>query len=410
MHSNRNASRSFGARDLQSRMKDDRRRKSFLGRTALVGVGFTEFSRESGRSVLSLAAEACRRAIDDAGLSRSDIDGVVSYSVLNDSVPTQAVATVLGLGELNFALDMNLGGQAPCFMVMQAAMAVDSGLADAIVIFRALNGRSGVRVGSTPFHGPAGQYRYPIGFSAYPQYIAMWARRYMIETGATYDDLGAVAIAQRVYATANDRAAVRAPLTLQSYLASPFVADPFRGPDCTTEVDGACALVVTTLERALSLRHSPAVVGGAAYVLGNRSGLDIGDALLWKDYSRNYTNLLAKPLWASAGLGPDEIDFAELYDCFSSTVLFGLEGLGFVGRGEAGGFVTAGNTALGGRLPTNTNGGLLCEGYLHGMNTLAEAVMQIQGRSGERQVPRANSCVVTSGGMMDGSALVLTRA
>ena len=143
---------------------------------------------------------------------------------------------------------------------------------------------------------------------------------------------------------------------------------------------------------------------------GNRSGLDIGDALLWKDYSRNYTSLLADALWDSAGMGPDEIDFAELYDCFSSTVLFGLEGLGFVGRGEAGAFVRSGSTALGGRLPTNTSGGLLCEGYLHGMNTVAEAALQIQGRSGERQVPHANSGVVTSGGMMDGSALVLTRA
>lgn len=391
-------------------MKHDRRRESFLGRTAIVGVGYTEFSRDSERSVLSLAAEACRGAIEDAGLSRNDIDGVVSFSVLNDSVASQAVATVLGLPELTYALDMNLGGQAPCFMVMQAAMAVDAGLADAIVIFRALNGRSGIRVGSTEFQGPAGQYRYPIGFSAYPQYIAMWARRYMIETGATYEDLGAVAIAQRAYAQANERAVVRAPLTSQSYLESPFVADPFRVADCTTEVDGACALIVTTLERAAALRHRPAVVRGAAYALGNRSGLDIGDALLWKDYSRNYTSLLAESLWDSAGLGPAEIDFAELYDCFSSTVLFGLEGLGLVGRGEAGGFVRAGNTALGGRLPTNTNGGLLCEGYLHGMNTLAEAVLQIQGRSGERQVPNANACVVTSGGMMDGSALVLTRA
>ena len=391
-------------------MKRDRRRESFLGRTAIAGVGYTEFSRDSGRSVLSLAAEACRRAIEDAGLHRSDIDGVVSFSVLNDSVPSQAVATVMGLPELTYALDMNLGGQAPCFMVMQAAMAVESGLADAVVIFRALNGRSGIRVGSTQFLGPAGQYRYPIGFSAYPQYIGMWARRYMIETGATYEDFGAVAVAQRAYAQANDRAVVRAPLTAESYLESPFVCDPFRVADCTTEVDGACALVVTTLERARDLRHSPAVVRGAAYILGNRSGLDIGDALLWKDYSRNYTSLLAKTLWDSAGVGPTEIDFAELYDCFSSTVLFGLEGLGFVGRGEAGGFVRAGNTALGGRLPTNTNGGLLCEGYLHGMNTLAEAVLQIQGRSGERQVPSANSCVVTSGGMMDGSALVLTRA
>src|ERR1017187_4607869 len=156
--SNRSAGQSSAVRDPRLRMKAERQQHSFLGRTAVAGVGFTELSRDSGRSVLALAAEACRKAIEDAGLQRADVDGVVSFSVLNDSVPSQAVATVLGLPQLTYVLDMNLGGQAPCFMVMQAAMAVDAGLADAIVIFRALNGRSGVRVGSTQFHGPAGQY------------------------------------------------------------------------------------------------------------------------------------------------------------------------------------------------------------------------------------------------------------
>ena len=220
----------------------------------------------------------------------------------------------------------------------------------------------------------------------------------MIETGATEEDLGAVAIAQRSYAVANERAVIRTPLTHQQYLDAPYVADPFRTPDCTTEVDGACAVVVTSLERARSLRQEPAVIAGAAYALGKRSGLDIGDALLWEDYSRNYTSLLADDLWRSAGLGPDGINVAQIYDCFSSTVLFGLEGLGFVGRGEAGAFVRDGNTSLTGRLPTNTGGGLLCEGYLHGMNTVAEAVLQIQGRSGERQAPTADSVRCHVGG------------
>ncbi|HEY4024820.1 MAG TPA: acetyl-CoA acetyltransferase [Candidatus Dormibacteraeota bacterium] len=386
------------------------RRPSFLGRTAIAGVGYTTLSRASGRSVLSLAAEACRNALDDAGLERERVGGIASFSVLADSVPGQSVATVLGLGPLGYVLDMSLGGQAPSFLVMNAAMAVESGLADAVLVYRALNGRSGVRVGSTQFPGPGSQYRYPIGFTAYPQYMAMWARRYMIETGAGCEDLAAVALAQRAYAELNERAIVRRPLTLDEYLAAPFVADPYRAPDCTSEVDGACALLVTSLDTARQLRHDPVVVQGAAYALGRRSGLDIGDALLWEDYSRNYTSLLADDLWRSAGLGPDQVDLAEIYDCFTSTVLFGLEGLGFVGRGEAGEFVRSGGTALEGRLPTNTNGGLLCEGYLHGMNTVAEAVLQVQGRAGPRQVARHDSCVVTSGGMMDGSALVLTRA
>jgi acetyl-CoA acetyltransferase len=385
------------------------KRAAFLGQTAIVGVGYTPFTRRSGKSVLALAAEACRNAIADAGLELQAIDGVASFSVLNDSVPSQSVATVLGLPKQSYVLDLNLGGQAPSFMAMHAAMAVHAGLAEYVVAYRALNGRSGMRVGSSVFGGPGAQYRYPIGFTAYPQYMAMWARRYMIETGATEDDLAAVPIQQRRYAAANDRAIVRAPLTMDDYRAAGYVAEPYRIPDCTSEVDGACAIVITALDNARALRHPPAILEGAAYAAGHRSGLDIGDALLWEDYSRNYTSWLADDLWTSADMKASDVDFAEIYDCFSSTVLMGLEGLGLVGRGEAGAFIRSGNTALDGTLPVNTNGGLLCEGYLHGMNTLAEAALQIQGRGGERQVPRNGTCVVTSGGMMDGSALVLAR-
>jgi acetyl-CoA acetyltransferase len=341
-------------------------------------------------------------------MEASEVDGVASFSLLNDSVPSQAVATSLALPTLRYSLDMNLGGQAPCYLVMHAAMAVASGLARNVVIFRALNGRSGLRIGSSQFQGPGGQYRYPIGYTAYPQYIAMWARRYMIETGAGYDDLAAVALAQREYALANERAILRKPLTLDEYFASPLIADPFRVADCTVEVDGACALLVTSLAQARKQKHRPVVIQGAAYASGQRSGLDMGDALLWEDYSRNYTSALRKELWASAGMEPDDMDFAEIYDCFSSVVLFGLEGLGLAERGAAGEMIRSGATRLRGELPVNTNGGLLCEGYLHGMNTVAEAVLQIQGRCGERQVPTANAGVVTSGAMMDGSALVLT--
>jgi acetyl-CoA acetyltransferase len=129
---------------------------------------------------------------------------------------------------------------------------------------------------------------------------------------------------------------------------------------------------------------------------------------MWEDYTRNYTSLLRDDLYRRAGLGPDDVQFAEIYDCFTSTVLVGLEGLGLCKRGESGAFARAGETALDGRLPTNTHGGLLSEGYLHGMNTVAEAALQIQGRCGDRQVPRNEVCAVTSGALMDGSALILT--
>ena len=305
-------------------------------------------------------------------------------------------------------MDFQQGGQSPCFMVQQAAMAIEQGYAENVVVFRALNGRSGVRVGSGAFAGGAAQYRYPIGYNAYLMYIAMWARRYLHETGSTPEDLGAVAVAQRAYAVLNDRAIQRRPLDLEGYLASPMVADPFRVADCTSEVDGACAVLVTSLERARDLRHPPAVVASAAYRAGARPGLDIGDHMLFDDYTRNFTSLLREELYGRAGLSPADVDFAEIYDCFTSVVLMGLEGLGFCGRGEAGEFVRSGATARGGSLPTNTHGGLLAEGYLHGMNSVNEAVLQIQGRAGDRQAPRHEVGVVTSGALVDGSSLILT--
>jgi acetyl-CoA acetyltransferase len=378
-------------------------------RAAITGVGFTELTKDSGRSVLALASEACRRAIDDAGLRPGDIDGVVTYQYLGDSVPAQAVAAVLAMGDLTHTLDSGLAGQAPCAVVAHAANMVGLGVCRNVVVYRALNGRSGQRVGSARAPGEASDLRYAAGLTAYPQTIAMWARRFMIDTGATEADLAAVAIAQRDWAADNPRAIRRRPLTLEEHHASPYVASPLRSVDCTTEVDGACAVVVTSIDAASDAPHPAVGIEGAAYALGRGGGLDMADVLTWPDLSRNYTSFLAQSLWRSAGLGPSDIDVAEIYDCFSSVVLFALEGLGFAERGGAGDLVRSGVTRPGGALPVNTNGGLLCEGYLHGMNTLAEAVLQLQGRCGPRQVPHASVGLVTSGALQDGSALVLAR-
>ena len=377
-------------------------------RAAVAGVGYTPFCRESGRSVLDLALDACRSALADAGLGAADVDGIASFSLMHDSVPAQAVATGLALPALTLALDVDLGGQAPCYLVSLAADAVISGRARHVLVFRALNGRSGPRVGTMQFSGMGAQYRYPIGYDAYLLYVGMWAQRFLHETGQGSEDLGAVAVAQRAYAVDNDRAVRRKPLTLDEYLAAPFVAEPFRAADCTVEVDGACAVVVTSLDRARDLRHPPAVIASGEYWAGPRSGLDIGDHLLWDDYTRNYTSGLRDRLFGRAGVTASDVHLAEIYDCFTSTVLIGLEGLGFCGRGESGSFVRSGATAPNGSLPVNTHGGLLAEGYLHGMNTVAEAVLQVQGRAGVRQVAAHDVCAVTSGALMDGSALILT--
>jgi acetyl-CoA acetyltransferase len=378
-------------------------------RAGIAGVGYAPFSKDSQRSVLSLATEACRAAVDDAGAEPAEVDGIATFSVMHDSVPAQAVATTLALPTLRFSVDADLGGQAPCYLLGLAAMAVETGRARSVLVYRALNGRSGARVGTMQFNGMGAQFRYPIGYDAYMMYVGMWAQRFLHETGQGEEDMAAVAIAQRRYAMDNDRAARRRPLTLEEYLASPHVVHPFRADDCTVEVDGACAVLVTSLERARALRHPPAVVASTAYRAGARPGLDIGDHTLWDDYSRNYTSHLREELFAAAGLAPSDVQVAEIYDCFTSTVLLGLEGLGLCERGGSGALVRSGATAIGGTLPVNTHGGLLSEGYLHGMNTVAEAVLQVQGRGGARQVPRHEVAAVTSGALMDGSAMILTQ-
>ena len=382
-------------------------RPSFLGRAALAGVGYTSLSKASGRTVAALAIEACAAALADCGMAADDVDGIVSYSLYGDSVAGQAVANGLGIPQLRYSVDLNLGGQAPCFSVMNAAMAVASGVAKSVLVFRALNGRSGVRIGSVRYPAPSAQYRYPIGFTAYPQYVGMWVRRYLVETGHVPEDLRHVVLAQRRYAALNERAMTRREITAEEYRQAPMLVDPFRIPDCTTEVDGACAVLVTSVERARTLAHRPVVIEGAAWATGARPGADIADILAWPDYSRNCSAALADDLWRSARMSPGDVDFAELYDCFSGVVYMALEGLGLVERGAAPAFVASGETWRDGALPVNTHGGLLCEGYLHGMNTVAEAVLQVQGRGGERQAPRHDRCVVTSGALMDGSALVL---
>lgn len=374
---------------------------------AITGTGATAYSKASGRSVLSLADEAARAAIADAGLTPADIDGVASFMVMHDSVPTVALASSLALPGLRWALDVDLGGQAPCHLVVQAAAAIATGQARHVLVFRAMNGRSGPRVGTMQFHGGGAGYRYPIGYDAYLMYVAMWGQRFLHETGQGPEDLAAVAIAQREHAARNPGAMRREPLDLDAYLALPYVVEPFRSPDCTVEVDGACAVVVSALDVARDLHHPPAVVASGGYRAGPRPGLDIGDHLLWDDYTRNYTSHARDELFGRAGLQPSDVQVAEIYDCFTSTVLMGLEGLGLCGRGESGAFVRSGATALDGRMPMNTHGGLLAEGYLHGMNTVVEAARQVHGVAGPRQAASHEVVAVTSGALMDGSVMLL---
>ena len=261
-----------------------------------------------------------------------------------------------------------------------------------------MNGRSADRVGTMEFAGMGGQYRYPIGYDAYLMYVAMWAQRFLVRDrpgGRRPGRRGARPARVRHRQRPRRSAAGRS--TSSSYLAAPYVVDPFRADDCTVEVDGACAVLVTSLDRARDLRRPAGGDRLRGYRAGPRPGLDIGDHLLWSDYTRNYTSILAEDLFGRAGLTPGDVQFAEIYDCFTSTVLIGLEGLGLASGASPAPSSAGGPHPARRRLPTNTHGGLLSEGYLHGMNTVAEAALQVQGRGGERQAPRHEVCVVTSG-------------
>jgi len=369
---------------------------------AICGVGYTPFTKDSGSSVLRLAVEACDAAVADAGLDPTDVDGVATFSLNSDSTPAVAVASSLGTVESKVLLDVQMGGQAPCYLTGLVAKLIEAGEIETAVVYRAMNGRSETRVGGMAFPGEGALYRYPIGYGGYASYVAMWATRFLYETGQDADDLWTVVERQSAAASTNPRAIRPRAVTKDEYFDSPFVVEPFRKWDCTAEVDGACAVVMTTLERARDLRWQPVVVKASAYCAHQQSGTDIGDHLAWSDYTRNYTSWLRDRLFRAAGLTPRDIDIAEIYDCFTTTVLIGLEGLGFCGRGESGAFLREnGPTAV------NTHGGLLYEGYLHGMNTVTEAVLQLQGRAGLNQCATHATAVVTSGALMDGSALIL---
>jgi acetyl-CoA acetyltransferase len=375
---------------------------------AIVGIGNTDYTKQSGRTVRSLATEACLKAIADAGLNVSDVDGIVSFN-FNDSAPAIGVATEMGIENAGYAVDYAAGGNGANLITLAAAAAIEAGLAETVMCFRAMNGRSGFRLGGGRDMSAYGvtQYTAPLGWITYPQAMAMWARRHMIEYGDQRDAWAEIATTFRDNATRNPRAMQRTPMTKEDYLASRPIVDPFKMYDICLESDGACAVVITSAERARDLKHKPVYIMGGAYGGGPTQGDDLFDAIRWPSHSHNCFKYLADDLWKSAGVGPQDVDVAQIYDCFTYSVLMALEGLGFCKEGEGGGFVGDGRIRRDGALPLNTAGGLLSEAYIHGFNHVLEAVEQLRGDAGARQIKDAEICLTTAGAMTCGSAMVL---
>ncbi len=382
-------------------------------RAAIVGIGATEFSKKSGRSELRLAVEAISTALADAGLQPEDIDGMVTFTM--DHNPEIEIQRALGGGELRFFSRIHYGGGAACATVQQASMAVSTGVADVVVCYRAMNERSAYRFGAgvqnlapvpTTEAAHFGWYA-PFGLLTPAAWVAMSARRYMHEFGATSEDFGRVAVVDRKHAATNPAAWFHGrPISLDEHQASRLIVDPLRLLDCCQESDGAVALVITGAERARDLRQKPALIAAAAQGSGD------GQQMMTGYYRDDITGLpemgvVARELYQTAGLGPADIGMAVLYDHFTPFVLCQIEEFGFCKRGEAKDFVKDGNLELGGLLPMNTHGGQLGEAYIHGMNGIAEGVRQIRGTA-VTQVADVANVLVTAGTGVPTSGLILT--
>lgn len=387
----------------------------FRDRAAITGIGRTEFSKDSGRSELTLACEAAHAAIADAGLKPAEIDGIVRCDM--DHVSVGALGAALALPDLGFSAEVGVGGGAPCGMVGVAVGAILSGQANNVLVFRSLNGRSEARFGAAiaPRTQVGGQGSYdefftPYGLLTAPQSFALLAQRHAIEYGTTPEQFGAVAVTCRANANRTPHAQMHdKPLNIEQYLASRVISTPLRLFDCCLETDGACAVVVTRADRAADSPHGGVVIRAIAQgaPMGGSGGM-MFPSITWNDPLRLAPGEVAKRLWARAGMGPNDIDVAQIYDCFTITVLLQLEDYGFCKRGESGAFAGSGAIASNGSLPINTDGGNLSGGYVHGMNHIVEAVRQLRGTA-DVQIAKAETCLVTSGPVGISSGMILRR-
>ncbi len=383
--------------------------RTLSGKAAIAGIGQTEFSKESGRTELQLACEAVKAALDDAGLEPSDVDGMVTFTV--DANEEIEVARSVGIGDLTFFGRVPHGGGAAAGTVAHAAMAVATGAADVVVCYRAFNERSGFRFGGASRTGattPLWLAPYaPFGLMTPAGWVALHAQRYMSTYGVTNEDFGTISVVDRLHAARNpDAWFYERPITIEEHQASRWIIEPvLRLLDCCQESDGGVAIVVTSAERARDLAKPPAVITAAV------QGAAVDGEVMTSYYREDLTELpelgvAAKKLWSDSGLKPSDIQTAFLYDHFTPFVFYQLEELGFCGRGEAKDFATVENLSLGGTLPINTNGGLLGEAYIHGMNGITEGVRQVRGTS-HNQVADVEHVLVTSGTGVPTSALIL---
>jgi acetyl-CoA acetyltransferase len=378
---------------------------------AIVGVGTTRISRASGVSELQLARQAVTAAVADAGLTLADIDGLVTFDMDNNDPLT--LSSALSLGNLSWFSTTPYGGGPSVSTVQDAALAVQHGLAEAVVVYRAANMRSEYRFGlgeNTPnMIFPGGRWTAPYGMVTPAQLSSLWFHRYLNAYGLTNADLAPVVLTERAYAATNPAAIFyQRPLTLEGYLSEPWVCEPvLRRADCCLETDGAMAFVVTSLDRGRSGPKAPVKIAAAARAMARQSSLLRNffrdDALDVPDMK-----LVAEQLWRRSGMGPKDISAVTIYDSFSPLILMTLEAFGFCKPGEAAAFAADGQLGPRGSLPVNPHGGLIGEGYVQGFNSIAEAVRQLRGEAAN-QLDDPAAIVVTGAALLPSSGLILQK-
>jgi acetyl-CoA acetyltransferase len=372
---------------------------------AIVGIGRTEYSRKSGRTTRAMAVEATRQAISEAGLTAQDVDGMSTFQA-GDSCHPSEVAWGIGVDQLAWSNSMVGGGNLVADQIATAAAVIEAGLANAVVVYRSLNGRSGHRFGR--LDGPVQvpdqmQYDASAGWLVPPQWFAMWARRHQAVYGSTCEDLGQIAIQQRAHAVENPHAVMRTPMTMDDYLAGRWINEPFRVYDCTAEVDGAVAILLAREDIAIGCAKPPVWLVGSS---NSQSGTPWAN---WDDPTQMYSRTAGPKLWDRTGLKPADMDVACMYDCFTYTVMATMEDFGFCEKGQVGAFYAEGRATYGGDIVVNPHGGLLSEGYIHGLNHHYEAALQLRGEADNRQVTDANLALVTAGGGPYGGANIYSK-
>ena len=375
---------------------------------AIVGIGATKPVRRSPKGLRALCVEAVEAALADAGLSASKVDGIVTDGlVMPTTVPRDYIAAQFGM-DRRFDGGMSYGGAGSVVAPLQAQLAISSGLAKTVLCYFGVDWgtRASGPYGFHDLYAAKMAFEKPHGFTGQPAYFALWARRYMHEYGLTERDLATIAVTQRQSALLHPHSQATAPLSYDDYFAARIVADPLRVPDCCLITDGACAFVMTSLERARDLAKPPVRVMGSAFASEPITGDDVftqAGGFLRIPGAR----AASERALAAAGISIADIDFAELYDCFTISCLVQLEDVGFCKRGEGAAFIREKGIGIGGKLPINTHGGLLSHSYLLGIEHVLEAVRQLREEAGAAQISKAEIGLVGGLSNPDYGVLIL---